>query len=64
MTPEELEISRCLDRVFEYCKSHKGTCEGCIFFRYVQVGPVALASCKVSYAPEVFGERQGGNDES
>ena len=55
MTPEEKEISDCLDKVFTYCKKHKN-CEGCIFFRKLIIGPVGIAYCKVTYAPEVFGE--------
>jgi len=62
MTPEEIEVSKCLDRVFEYCLQHKDTCKGCIFFKYTQVGNVGFVSCKVQYAPEVFGESQRGND--
>lgn len=63
LTPEEIAISKCLDAVFNYCKSHNGSCENCIFFRYVQVGPMKLAYCRVSYAPDVFGESQRGNSD-
>lgn len=63
MTEEELEVQRCLDKVFEYCKSHKGTCKGCIFFKYTQIGNIGIASCKITYAPEVFGESQGDSND-
>lgn len=56
MTPEEQEISNCLDKVFAYCKSHKDNCEGCIFFKSIRVFDSILVTCKVMYAPEIFGE--------
>lgn len=63
MTPEEVEVSRCLDKVFEYCLKHEGSCKGCIFFKYVQLGNVGFSMCKVRYAPEIFGESRRGEDE-
>lgn len=58
MTPEEQELNDSLNKIFAYCKNRK-SCEGCIFFRLVRVGPVGWGYCRVSYAPDVFGESQG-----
>ena len=55
MTPEEKEISDCLDKVFKYCKSHKHDCSGCIFYKEIRLFDKVLVCCKVMFAPEIFG---------
>ena len=56
MTDKEQEISDCLDKVFAYCLEHEGSCEGCIFFTSVSVGDVSVGICRVTYAPDIFGQ--------
>lgn len=56
MTDREQEISDCLDKVFAYCLEHKGSCEGCIFFTSVSVGDKSVGICRVTYAPDIFGQ--------
>ena len=64
MTPEELEVQHCLDKVFDYCYQHKDSCEGCIFFKYVQIANIGMRSCRVMYAPMLFDEdKHHGDDE-
>ena len=58
MTDKEQEIRDCLDKVNAYCLEHKGSCEGCIFFSSVSVGDRSVGMCRVTYAPDIFG--QGG----
>ena len=52
MTPEEQFISDCLANVFRYCKKHKDSCEGCIFFKEVNMFGIRFVTCKVIYAPD------------
>ena len=61
MTPEELEVQKCLDKVFAYCKQHGDSCQGCIFYKLVRIGRIGITSCRVMYAPEIFGK--SGKDE-
>lgn len=58
MTDEEKELEESLARIFRYCKSHENTCEGCIFFRQTQIGPIVFARCRVKYSPEFFQDEQ------
>lgn len=58
MTPEEQRISDCLDEVFNYCKQHKGSCEGCILYRQIEICGLRIAYCRLQYAPEIFGESE------
>ncbi len=64
MTPEELEIRKCLDKVFAYCRAHEGSCEGCIFFKYVQIANFGMRSCRVMYAPLLFDEEDKHRDDN
>lgn len=59
MTPEEQEVSDCLDKVFAYCRKHEKSCEGCIFFKSIHICDAVIVSCKVMYAPEIFGRERG-----
>lgn len=61
MTDEEKELQACLDRVFNYCKSHKEDCIGCIFYRQATIGRLQLVYCEVRHFPEVLQNYQGLN---
>ena len=63
MTPRqvrEAHLKQCLDDIFEYCREHDGTCEGCIFFRKVSVFGLNLGICRVMDATDTFGWRDQG----
>jgi hypothetical protein len=56
MTEREEYLTKCLQDIFEYCKEHSPYCDGCIFYRQVQIGKSVLGQCRVLDCPEVFGE--------
>lgn len=55
MTAEELEVTECLDKIFKYCRKHKDSCEGCVFYREMTIGELQFVSCRVMHAPDIFG---------
>lgn len=56
MTDREQKINDCLNKVFAYCLEHKDSCKGCIFFTSVSVGDKSIGMCRVTYAPDIFGQ--------
>ena len=54
MTEEEKDLNNCLDKIFAYCKTHKGDCRGCIFYRQITTIVGKVAYCRVMYDPDTF----------
>lgn len=48
MTEREQYLNKCLNDIAEYCKEHKESCIGCIFYNQVNVGSVIIATCKIN----------------
>jgi len=54
LTEEEKDLNNCLDKIFTYCKEHKGDCRGCIFYRQITTIIGRVAYCRVMYDPDTF----------
>lgn len=49
LTEREKHLNKCLKDLSAYCKEHKDTCEGCIFYNQVQIDSLIMASCRLLY---------------
>lgn len=62
LNPKESRLEECLSEIFKYCREHKGSCEGCIFFRKITIANITMGVCRVLDAPDVFGYRRNDSD--
>lgn len=62
MTEREQHLENCLNEIADYCREHKKTCEGCIFYRQVTIDCVTMASCRIVYDPNLWDLKEENND--
>ncbi len=64
LNPTEKHLAQCLEELFQYCKTHKECCDGCIFYQKVSTLGISIGICKVMDAPEFFGYSHDTDDQA